>query len=114
MQVDISRIQTKIKKIMLADGGQSITEYALLCALVAFGATAGYRGMADEVGVAYTHISTLFTDAFGSGGGANGGNTGGNNGGGNNGGNGGNNGGGNNGGNGGGNGGNGGKGGRGH
>ena len=66
MEVNISRIQSKIKKNALADCGQSMTEYALLCALVAFGATAGYRGLAIEVGVAYTHVSSLFTDAFGS------------------------------------------------
>ncbi len=90
MEVNISRIQSKIKKNVLADCGQSMTEYALLCALVAFGATAGYRGLAIEVGVAYTHVSSLFTDAFGSGSGGNGGDNGGgnsgNNGGGNNGG----------------------------
>jgi Flp pilus assembly pilin Flp len=77
MKVNISRIQTKIKKIALADRGQSMTEYALICALLAFGATAGYRGMAEEVGVAFTHVSSMFTDAFGSAGGANGSNSGG-------------------------------------
>lgn len=72
MKVNISRIQRELKKNALADCGQSITEYALLCALVAFGATAGYRGLAVEVGVAYTHVSSLFTDAFGSGSGGQG------------------------------------------
>jgi Flp pilus assembly pilin Flp len=87
MKIDISRIQVNLKRIALADCGQSMTEYALLCALVAFGATAGYRGMATSVANAYNTISADFAGVFGSASGGNsGGNGGGNNGGGDNGG----------------------------
>ena len=105
MKINISKIQVNLKRIALADCGQSMTEYALLCALVAFGATAGYRDMATGVASAYNTISADFAGVFGSaagGSGGNGGNNGGGNGGGNNGGGNGGNGGGGNGGNGGG------------
>ncbi len=83
MKIDISRIQVNLKRIALADCGQSMTEYALLCALVAFGATAGYRGMATSVANAYNTISADFAGVFGSASGGSGGNSGGNGGGGN-------------------------------
>ena len=76
MKIDISRIQVNLKRIALADCGQSMTEYALLCALVAFGATAGYRGMATSVANAYNTISADFAGVFGSASGGSGGNSG--------------------------------------
>jgi Flp pilus assembly pilin Flp len=66
MQVGISRVHAIFKKIGLTDRGQSMTEYALICALVAFGATAGYHGVADGIASAYNTISTDFSGAFGS------------------------------------------------
>lgn len=45
--------------------GQATSEYVLMVALVAFGATAGYRGVADGIALGYNHISTQFADAFG-------------------------------------------------
>jgi Flp pilus assembly pilin Flp len=66
MQVGISGIRAVFKKIALADCGQSITEYALMCALVAFGATAGYQGLAEGIASAYNTVSMDFSGAFGS------------------------------------------------
>jgi Flp pilus assembly pilin Flp len=58
MKIGISKFQTVVKKIALADCGQSMTEYALMCALVAFGATAGYHNLAKEVANAFDTISS--------------------------------------------------------
>jgi Flp pilus assembly pilin Flp len=66
MQFRISRCQTTFKKFALADGGHSITEYALMCALVAFGATAGYQGLAAGMASAYNTVSADFSGIFGS------------------------------------------------
>ncbi|HUD54517.1 MAG TPA: hypothetical protein VMR02_04790 [Terracidiphilus sp.] len=74
MKVNISGIQSKIKKVALADCGQSMTEYALICALLAFGTIAGYNGIAIKVSNVYTQISAAFASALNSGGSGNGSN----------------------------------------
>lgn len=74
MWVHIPRYRRSIGRFVSADFGQSMTEYALICALMAFGATAGYKSLADGVGNAFNHISTTFANilATGSGGGSGG------------------------------------------
>ncbi len=76
MKINFLRFRTTLWKLVSDHSGQSMTEYALMCALVAFGSTAGYKGLAEEVSVAYNHISGLFTSSGiigGTGGGQNGG-----------------------------------------
>ena len=74
MKVDIRKIQARIKRIVSADHGQSMTEYALICALLAFGTIAGYNGIAIKVSNVYTQISAAFASALNSGGSGNGSN----------------------------------------
>ena len=68
MKINLLRVRTILRKFASDHRGQSMTEYALICALIAFGSTAGYKGVAEEVSVAYNHISGLFTSTgvFGS------------------------------------------------
>ena len=79
MRVRISRLGSDAKQIVLADRGQSMTEYALICALLAFGTIAGYNGVAVKIGNAFNQLSSTFASTINtSGGGSTGGNTGGN------------------------------------
>jgi Flp pilus assembly pilin Flp len=70
MKGNIYKIGTRFARSISADCGQSMTEYALICALLAFGATAGYQGLASEVASAFNQISSLFDANLGTGGGA--------------------------------------------
>ena len=54
-----------VRRFISASRGQSMTEYALICAMVAFGATAGYSAVASELAGAYNQISAMFTSALG-------------------------------------------------
>lgn len=64
MKIDISAMKRTIAELMRADRGQAITEYALLCALLACGVTAGYTGVAQAVGDVFNSISITFAHAF--------------------------------------------------
>ena len=73
MKIDISKFQAIVKKISLADRGQSMTEYALMGALVAFGATAGYRNLASEIANAFNTLSSDLATSLNPGSGGKGG-----------------------------------------
>lgn len=75
MKIDFPRVCARFIRFVSADRGQSITEYALICALMAFGATAGYKSLAEGVDEVFNHISATFVNAFATGSGGGGGGT---------------------------------------
>lgn len=72
MKIDFPSVCARLIRFVSADRGQSMTEYALICALMAFAATAGDRGLADGVSEVFNHISSTFVSAFASGSGGGG------------------------------------------
>ena len=64
VKIDISAMKRKIAALIRADRGQAITEYALLCALLACGVTAGYTGVAQEVDNVFNQISSTLASAL--------------------------------------------------
>ena len=77
MKTDFPRVCTRFVRFVTADRGQSMTEYALICALMAFGATAGYKSLADGVSEVFNHFSVVLSSTFGGSGAGSGGQTGG-------------------------------------
>jgi Flp pilus assembly pilin Flp len=64
VKIDISAMKKKIVELLRADRGQAITEYALICALLACGVTAGYTGVAQAVDSAFNKISGTLSTAL--------------------------------------------------
>jgi Flp pilus assembly pilin Flp len=64
VRISVSIIRERIVKLLRKDGGQAITEYALLCALIACGVTAGYTGVAQEVNAVFNDISSTLAQAL--------------------------------------------------
>lgn len=64
VKIDISAIKKRIAVLLRADGGQAITEYVLICALLACGVTAGYTGVAQAVDNVFNSISATFAQAL--------------------------------------------------
>jgi Flp pilus assembly pilin Flp len=60
MRFGISRFQGFIKRIALADCGQSMAEYVLICALLGLAVVASNNGIAVKVWSMYTEIATAF------------------------------------------------------
>jgi pilus assembly protein Flp/PilA len=48
-------------QILKDENGQDLIEYALMVALIAFGATTGMNKLANSMNVAFTHIGTKLT-----------------------------------------------------
>jgi len=63
MKIFFPRICGNVTNFIRDNRAQSVSEYALICALLAFGATAGYRGLADEISAGYNQISALFASS---------------------------------------------------
>ena len=53
------RIQTS-RRILPAEGGQDLVEYALVAALISLAAIVGMKSVATALGVAYTNLGTKF------------------------------------------------------
>ena len=64
VKIDISAMKRMIAELMRADRGQAITEYALICALLACGVTAGYTGVAQAVDSVFNAVSATFAHAL--------------------------------------------------
>lgn len=48
-----------LKDVMNREEGQDLVEYALVVALIAFGATAGMSALAGGINLAFTNISSM-------------------------------------------------------
>ena len=60
MKNPIAMIRLAIKAIM-KEQGQDLVEYALVVALIAVGATAGMRTLANDINVVFTNLGTSVT-----------------------------------------------------
>jgi len=76
MKIDFPNLNKRFWTFIRQSHGQGATEYVLTCALIAFGAAAGNRGVATALSTGYDHITADFTNAFGPGSSGSGGGTG--------------------------------------
>jgi pilus assembly protein Flp/PilA len=53
-----SKAFCKMRRLVLQEHGQDLVEYALVVALIAFGATAGMKSLATGLNTAFSSIST--------------------------------------------------------
>ena len=52
------KLQFKIKDLLDREDGQDLVEYALVVALIAFGAVTAMKGLGTEINVAFKTISS--------------------------------------------------------
>lgn len=57
MNITISKLRAAIKGLM-KEQGQDLVEYALVVALIAFGATVAMKSLATGISTAFTNITT--------------------------------------------------------
>ena len=60
----ILKLLIKFKDLAQRDEGQDLVEYALVVALIAFGATAGMGALAGGINNAFNTISTTLTTSI--------------------------------------------------
>ena len=53
----------KVRTLLQREEGQDLVEYALVVALIAFGAIAGMSFLASNINVAFSQIATTLTSA---------------------------------------------------
>ena len=51
-------VYVKLQSLMHSEEGQDLVEYALVVALIAFGATVGMKALADGINTAFQNVST--------------------------------------------------------
>ena len=52
-------LYVKLQNLMNREDGQDLVEYALVVALIAFGATAGMQSLASGLNTAFSNINTV-------------------------------------------------------
>lgn len=58
MNTMLLKLYVKLQDLATREDGQDLVEYALVVALIAFGATAGMKSLATGLNSAFTGIST--------------------------------------------------------
>ena len=58
------KLYTKMQTAMAAEEGQDLVEYALVVALIAFGAVAGMGALSTEINTAFNDISSDLASAL--------------------------------------------------
>lgn len=58
MKLGIWNIAYTLHRLAMHDEGQDLVEYALVVALIAFGATAGMQSLAQGINTAFNNINT--------------------------------------------------------
>jgi pilus assembly protein Flp/PilA len=58
MNTMLLKLYVKFQDLASREEGQDLVEYALVVALIAFGATAGMKALATGLNTAFTNIST--------------------------------------------------------
>ncbi len=58
MNSTLLKIYTKLQDLKNGEEGQDLVEYALVVALIAFGATAGMTSLASGINTAFSNVST--------------------------------------------------------
>jgi pilus assembly protein Flp/PilA len=64
MNTMLLKLYVKFQDLMSREEGQDLVEYALVVALIAFGATAGMKALATGINSAFTSISTQLGTAI--------------------------------------------------
>ena len=64
MKITLLKIHCVVKNLLLQEEGQDLIEYALLVALVAFGATAGMTSLANAINNAFNAIGATLTSSI--------------------------------------------------
>jgi len=64
MKTALLAIRSTVKNLLLQEGGQDLIEYALLVALVAFGATAGMSSLANGINNAFGAIGSTLASSI--------------------------------------------------
>ncbi|MGA3263035.1 MAG: Flp family type IVb pilin [Terracidiphilus sp.] len=59
MNTMLLKLYVKFQNLMNREEGQDLVEYALVVALIAFGATAGMKALATGLNSAFTNINTV-------------------------------------------------------
>lgn len=55
------RMYVNLKTAVASEEGQDLVEYALVVALIAFGAITGMQTLATDINTAFTNIGTILT-----------------------------------------------------
>lgn len=55
------KMYVNLKTAMASEEGQDLVEYALVVALIAFGAITGMQTLATDINTAFTNIGTILT-----------------------------------------------------
>jgi pilus assembly protein Flp/PilA len=58
MKNKLMNLSVKMQVLLMSEEGQDLIEYALVVALIAFGATAGMSGLATKINQAFNGIGT--------------------------------------------------------
>jgi pilus assembly protein Flp/PilA len=61
MNAMILKLYTKLQDLASQENGQNLVEYALVVALISFGAVAGMKSLAGGMNHAFTNISTTLS-----------------------------------------------------
>jgi pilus assembly protein Flp/PilA len=61
MNTMLLKLYVKFQNLMSREEGQDLVEYALVVALIAFGATAGMKALAGGINTAFDNISTTLS-----------------------------------------------------
>ena len=64
MDILIHSLYFRVKDLVGTEDGQDLVEYALVVALIAFGATVAMRSLATEINTAFNTISTDLANAL--------------------------------------------------
>jgi len=62
MNTILPNLYVKFQNLMNREDGQDLVEYALLVALIAFGATAGVQALATGLNTAFLNTSTVLNN----------------------------------------------------
>jgi pilus assembly protein Flp/PilA len=58
MRSGLSKLLSNLRRLVVQEHGQDLVEYALVVALIAFGATAGMKALATGLDTAFSNISS--------------------------------------------------------
>jgi Flp pilus assembly pilin Flp len=61
MNVTVPAVNLFIRDLLSHDEGQDLVEYALLCALISFGAITGMGAVATSINDVFCGVATTFT-----------------------------------------------------
>lgn len=61
MSIGLWNLFSRLKALAGQEDGQDLVEYALIIALLAFGATAGMQSLASVLSTTYNHLETVLS-----------------------------------------------------